>query len=327
MAGSSSPGWRTRCDTCSGTINQIIKGFSVIDLSGVFIPAVTPFRPDTGEVDLSAMQENLRRWGAFPLRGVVIAGTTGEAVLLDEDERVELVRAAGEVMRPETLLTVGTGLESTRATLRLTRRVAEAGADAVLVQPPAYYRGAMSPEALREHYLRVADGSPVPVIVYQAPLRMSTLDFPTGLVAELSRHENLVGIKDSRGKLELMGELVEQCQAGFQVLAGSGALLYPALEVGAVGGIVAVANMAPGPSGDLFAAYMAGRSSEAGRLQQQIGPVHNEIVGAIGVPGVKVAMDLLGYRGGDPRPPILPLGEKGRVGVREILVRKGLLDG
>jgi 4-hydroxy-2-oxoglutarate aldolase len=299
----------------------------VIDLGGVFIPAVTPFLPGTGEIDLPAMQENLRHWGDFSIRGIVIAGTTGEAVLLDEEERLELVRGAREVLDPNILLTVGTGLESTRATVRLTRAVANEGADAVLVQPPAYYKGAMTPEALREHYLAVADGSPVPVVVYQAPLRMSTLDFPTGLVAELSNHENIVGIKDSRGKLELVGELVEQCQDGFQVLVGSGALLYPALEVGAVGGILGVANMAPGPSVDLFQAFKAGRGSEAGRLQEQIGPIHDEIVGAIGVPGVKVALDFLDYRGGDPRPPIRPLAEKGRVRVRETLVRNGVLDG
>ncbi|MCJ7629938.1 MAG: dihydrodipicolinate synthase family protein [Longimicrobiales bacterium] len=298
----------------------------MIDLSGVFIPAVTPFLPETGEIDLPAMQENLRRWGDFPIRGIVIAGTTGEAVLVDEEERLELVRGAREALNPNVLLTVGTGMESTRATVRLNRAVAQEGADAVLVQPPAYYKGAMTPEALREHYLAVADASPIPVVVYQAPLRMSTLDFPTGLVAELSKHENIVGIKDSRGSLDLVGELVEQCQSGFQILVGSGALLYPALEVGAVGGIVAVANMAPGPSAELFQAFKAGRGSEAGRLQQQIGPIHNEIVGAIGVPGVKVALDLLNYRGGDPRPPIRPLAEKGKATVREILVRNGLLD-
>ena len=299
----------------------------MIDLSGVYLPAVTPFDPETGEVDIPAFQENLRRWGDFPINGVVLAGTTGEAVLVEEEERVALVRAAREVLNPAIRLTVGTGLESTRATLRLSRRVADEGAEAVLVQPPAYYKGAMTPEALREHYVTVAEGSPIPVIVYQAPLRMSTLEFPTGLVAELSTHDNIVGIKDSRGKLDLVGELVEHCQEGFQVLVGSGALLYPGMEVGAVGGIVAVANMAPGPCGQVFQAFQAGRTSEAGRIQQQIGPVHNEIVASVGVPGVKHALDLLGYRGGNPRPPILPLGEKGRASVRETLARHGLLDG
>ncbi len=297
----------------------------MIDLSGVFIPAVTPYLPGTGEVDLAAMQANLRRWATFPVQGVVLAGTTGEAVLLDEVERVALVEAAREVLPPHVLLTVGTGLESTRATIRLTRAVAEAGAEAVLVQPPAYYKGAMTPEALREHYLAVAEASPVPVIIYQAPLRMSTLDFPTGLVAELSHHRNLVGIKDSRGKLELVGELTEQCRSGFQVLVGSGAHLYGGMEVGAVGGIVAVANVAPEASGELFRAYRAGRSAEAGRLQQLVGPIHNELVAGMGVGALKAALDMLGYRGGVPRPPLRPFPEARRAEVREILVRSGLL--
>jgi 4-hydroxy-2-oxoglutarate aldolase len=297
----------------------------VIDLSGVFIPAATPFQKGSGDLDIAGFTGNLRAWSQHPIRGIVIAGTTGEAVLLDEEERLALVEAAGEVLPGEILLTVGTGLESTRATVRLTRGAAERGAQAVLVQPPAYYKGAMTPEALREHYQAVADASPVPVIVYQAPLRMSTLDFPTGLVAELSSHENIVGIKDSRGKLDLMGEVVEQCRPGFQLLVGSGAMLYPALEIGAAGGILGIANLAPGPCGEIFQAFKAGRSSEAGRIQQVMGPVHNEIVGAIGVPGVKVGLDLLGLSGGDPRPPVRPLSEKGRDGVRDVLAKAGLL--
>ncbi len=298
----------------------------MIDLSGVFLPAVTPFLPGTGEVDLAGVKSNLRRWAEHPIQGIVLAGTTGEAVLLDEAERVALVEAAREVLPSEILLTVGTGLESTRATIRVTRAVAEAGAQAVLVQPPAYYKGGMTPEALREHYRAVADASPVPVIIYQAPLRMSTLDFPTGLVAELSGHERLVGIKDSRGKLELVGELVEQCREGFQVLVGSGAHLYGGMEVGAVGGIVAVANVAPGASGELYAAYKAGRTAEAGRLQQLLGPLHNDLVAGMGVGGVKVALDLLGYRGGDPRPPLRPFPEARKGEVREVLGRAGLVE-
>jgi 4-hydroxy-2-oxoglutarate aldolase len=154
---------------------------------------------------------------------------------------------------------------------------------------------------------------------------MSTLDFPTGLLAELSQHEKLVGLKDSRGNLELMGEVLDQCQEGFQLLVGSGAHFYPALELGAVGGIVAVANMAPGASAGLYEAFSAGRSSEAGRLQERIGPVHNAIVAGIGVGGVKASLDLIGLKGGDPRPPIRPITDEKREAVREALVRGGLL--
>mgnify|MGYP006277529419 CR=1 FL=1 len=297
-----------------------------MDLSGVHIPVVTPFQSGSGEVDLPAYRENLEKLAAHPVRGIVVAGTTGEAILLDEEERVALVTAARDVLPEDILVLAGTGVESTRATVRLCRKAAEAGADAVLVQPPAYYKGAMTPAALRIHYLAAAEASPVPLVVYQAPLRMSTLDFPTGLVAELSNHGNVVGIKDSRGKLELMGELVSQCKEGFQLLVGSGAMLYPALEVGAAGGIVAVANLAPGACGELFRAFQAGRMPEAGRLQERVGPVHNEVVGGMGVPGVKAALDLLGLRGGDPRPPLQPLPEKGGERLREVLRKGGLLE-
>lgn len=296
-----------------------------MDLGGVLIPATTPFRPDTGEVDREAFRFNLERWAGTGVQGVVLAGTTGEGVLLDEAERVALVEVAREVLPSRMVLAVGTGLESTRATVRLCRAAADAGAQAVLVQPPAYYRGAMTPEALREHYLAVADASSVPVIIYQAPLRMSTIDLPTGLVAELSRHENLVGIKDSREKLEVVGELVQRCRRGFAVLVGSGVHLYAGMELGAVGGIVAVANVAPEDSARLYRAYRAGRTAEAGRLQERLGPLHRDLVAGMGIGGVKAALDLLGYRGGKPRPPLRPFPEARRSEVREVLVRAGLV--
>jgi 4-hydroxy-2-oxoglutarate aldolase len=191
--------------------------------------------------------------------------------------------------------------------------------------PPAFYRGAMTPEALAMHYRRVADESRLPVILYQVPTRLSTIELPTGLVAELSRHENVVGIKDSRASLEIVGELVEQCRDGFQVLVGSGAHLYASLEVGAVGAILGVANLMPRETAELLRAYGEGRTAEAGRLQEVIGPVHKTAVGEMGVAGVKAALDLLGLRGGDPRPPLRPLADKRREELRSVLERAGLL--
>ncbi len=298
-----------------------------MDLSGVFIPAVTPFDPVTGEIDVVAFRANLRSWLKHPVSGVVVGGSTGEAVLLDESERLALWESARDVMNGDRLLVAGAGAESTRATVRLCQAAADAGADAVLVQPPAFYKGGMSPEALRIHYIEVADSSPVPVIIYQVPLRMSTLDLPSGLVAELSSHQCIVGIKDSRGSLELVGELLDQCRDGFQVLVGNGALFYAALEMGAAGGILGLANMAPGETAALHEAWVDGRSSEAGRIQERVGPVHKEIVGGMGVPGVKAALDLQGLHGGRPRPPLLPLDERSRGKVAAILESAGLLEG
>jgi 4-hydroxy-2-oxoglutarate aldolase len=296
-----------------------------IDLRGAFLPVTTPFDPVTGDVDLVAFRANLRAWFAHPLRGLLVAGSTGESVFLDEAELATLVQAARDVVPGDRLVIVGTGAESTRHTIRRTGAAAELGADAVLVKPPAYFRGAMSPQALATHYRAVADASPVPVIVYQVPLRLSTLELPTGLVAELSRHENIVGIKDSRGSLDLVGELVDQCDADFQVLVGAGSKLYGGLEIGAVGGIVAVGLMAPGEAAAISVAFQEGRKVDAGRIQERIAPVHDGIVGGMGVPGVKAALDILGLHGGDPRPPLAPVSDHRREEIRAILDTAGLL--
>jgi 4-hydroxy-2-oxoglutarate aldolase len=297
-----------------------------IDLRGTLVPVTTPFDPVTGDVDVVAFRANLRRWFEHPLRGLLIAGSTGESVYLDEAETSALVEAARDAVPEDRLMVVGTGAESTRQTIARTKSAAEGGADAVLVKPPVYYKGAMTPEALAAHYRAVADASPVPVLVYQVPLRLSTLEFPTGLIAELSHHENIVGIKDSRGNLDLVGELVEQCVEGFQVLVGAGSILYGGLGVGAAGGIVGVGLMAPAAAAEVSVAFFDGREADAGRAQERIAPVHNQIVGGMGVPGVKAALDILGYKGGAPRPPLSPVGEERRQQIRGILEAADLLE-
>jgi 4-hydroxy-2-oxoglutarate aldolase len=295
-----------------------------VDLSGVLVPCTTPFDPVTGEVDLVGFRANVRSFLAHPVRGIVVGGSTGEAVLLEEDERMVLLKGARDLVPDDRLVVAGTGAESTRTTIRRCRASAGTGADAVLVQPPAFYRGAMTDAALLEHYRAVAAASPIPVILYQVPLRMSTLEFSTNLVADLAKIDNVVGIKDSRGSLELVAELVDRTPDTFQVLVGSGAVLYGSLEVGAVGGILAVANLAPGPAAAIHTAHRAGDSVEAGRIQEAVAPMHAEIVAAMGVPGVKAGLDLLGLRGGDPRLPLRPLSDRDRESVASVLDHAGL---
>ena len=295
-----------------------------VDLSGVLVPCTTPFDPVTGEVDLVGFRANVRSFLAHPVRGIVVGGSTGEAVLLEEDERMVLLEGARDLVPDDRLVVAGTGAESTRSTIRRCEESAGTGADAVLVQPPAFYRGAMTDAALLEHYRAVAAASPIPVILYQVPLRMSTLDFSTNLVADLAKVANVVGIKDSRGSLELVAELVDRTPDAFQVLVGSGAVLYGSLEVGAVGGILGVANLAPGAAAAIHTAQRAGDSAEAGRMQEAVAPVHTEIVAAMGVPGVKAGLDLLGLRGGDPRLPLRPLSDRDRESVASVLDHAGL---
>lgn len=296
-----------------------------VDLSGTFLPVTTPFDPVTGDLDVVAFRANLRSWFAHPIRGILIGGSTGESVFLDDSELVALIEAAADVVPTDRIVIAGTGAESTRRTIQLTQSAADAGADVVLVSPPAYFKGAMTAPVLARHYGAVADASPIPVMVYQVPLRLSTLEFPTSLIGELSAHENIVGIKDSRGKLELVGELVENTTDDFQVLVGSGAILYGSLELGAVGGIVAVGLMAPGEAAEISVAFADGRTGDAGRVQERIAPVHQEIVGGMGVPGVKAALDLLGLRGGQPRAPLQAPSEGRIEEIRGILEAADLL--
>jgi 4-hydroxy-2-oxoglutarate aldolase len=293
-----------------------------LDLSGVFIPVASPFTP-AGELDLDAFRANVTAWLSHSIRGLVVAGSTGEAVLLDEAERLRLLEAAREALG-ERLLIAGTGAESRRTTLRLTEAAAGAGADAVLVQPPAFYKGAMTSKATGDHFRAVADASPLPVLIYQVPLKMSTLDLPNDLIVELSEHPNIVGIKDSRGKLELIRDLVERCEPGFQVIVGNGALLLPALEAGAAGGILGVANLMPGACTAVFRAWKAGRPEEARSVQGRVAPVHISVIGGMGVPGVKAALDRLGMQGGPPRPPLRPLGTPELDEVEAVLRAAGL---
>jgi 4-hydroxy-2-oxoglutarate aldolase len=297
----------------------------MISLDGILVPAATPFDPVTGDVDLVALRANLRSWLAHPIRGVVMGGSTGEAVFLDDGERLAVLEAARDLVPSDRLLVAGTGTESTRATIRRTLESAERGADAVLVQPPAFYRGAMTAERLRVHYLALADASPVPVILYQVPPRFSTLEFETGLVVELAGHPNIVGMKDSRGSLEVLGDIARSVPRDFQLLVGTGARLFAALQVGAVGGILGVANLAPAASAGIVRAASEGDAATAGSLQELVAPLHDGIVGAFGVPGVKRAMDLLGMHGGAPRPPLAPLGPEGEDRVRGLLQDAGLL--
>ncbi len=294
-------------------------------LEGVIAPVTTPFDRRTGELAPISFRENLRRWLAAGVHGFVIAGSTGEAPLLDEEEIVRLVEYARDVVPPEPTLIAGTGAESTRATVRLARAAAEAGADAVLVRPPAYYRSRMDPETVRLHFEAVADAIPIPLVLYNVP-QFVPVEITSGLLAELGAHPNIVGIKDSTGDLKLLGALLDAAPPGVAVMVGAGSRLYAGLELGAAGGIVAVACVAPEATVEVYERYRAGDVGAAGKAQSTIAPLHSKIVSELGVPGVKYALDLLGYAGGDPRPPLRPLDERARRKVADELRRAGLLE-
>jgi 4-hydroxy-2-oxoglutarate aldolase len=289
----------------------------VIALNGILAPLVTPFG-EAGDLDLEGFGRNIRAHLAAGCCGVVVTGSTGEAALLDDAERNTLVeRARSEVGSEHTLL-VGTGSESTRATIARTRLAAERGADGVLVVAPHYYSDAMSAEALREHYVRVADESPVPVLLYTIPKYMHFSLLPD-VVADLATHENIVGMKDSSGDAALFARYLESQSEYFRVLTGNGVLLCEALIMGAFGTILAASLFAPARSFDVWQAHQRGDNHAAMHAQTALTPLAQRIVGQMGIAGVKAALDRVGLVGGAPRPPLRPLAAPAKALLEELL--------
>ena len=288
-----------------------------ISLSGVFGPLTTPFGSD-GEVDLAALESNIAAHLRAGLDGVVATGSTGEAALLDERERAQIVECARRVVPKDRLLVVGVGAESTRTTLSYAKTAGKLGADAVLVVAPHYFGSAMTEAALRTHYLRVADGSPLPVVLYNIPKYMH-FRLSNALVGELAAHENVVGIKDSSGDREsLLGYLESQSDA-FTVLTGNGPFWKTALELGARGGILAYSLFLPEAALAIRGAMSSRDTATAEELQRRVTPAARTIVNELGPAGVKAALDVVGLKGGAPRPPLLPLSEDDLGRVRQLM--------
>ena len=226
-----------------------------MSLRGVIPPLVTPFHADGG-LDLEAFSATLEALAAHDFAGFLVLGSNGEAASLDEGEKLLLVAAARRTV-PGRFLLVGTGLESTRGTIALTRKVGDLGADAVLVLTPCYYKTRMTAEALRRHFEAVADASPVPIYLYSVPA-FTGLPWPPGLAATLAAHPRIRGLKESSGDVGLLARLVESAPAGFEIACGNAPVFYPALCVGASGGILAVANCAPRATLALYACLRRG---------------------------------------------------------------------
>lgn len=279
-------------------------------LRGVLVPVTTPFDPVTGDVAPVPLRANARAFLAAGVQGIVAAGSTGEASLLDEAEFRQLVEWLRDVVPPERTLVVGAGRESTRATIEACRVAGEFGADAVLVRAPAYYGASLSPDALTDHFRRVADGSPVPLLVYNIP-KYTHVALADRLLAGLAEHPNVAGVKDSSGDLKNFAAYAE-ATPGWAHFMGSGSHFYAALELGAAGGILAVANPATALAGAVWDAWVTGDRAVAGAAQERLTPINKLVVGELGVPGVKAALDVVGRVGGPVRAPLADLGDRDR---------------
>jgi 4-hydroxy-2-oxoglutarate aldolase len=304
----------------------------MIELHGIFAPITTPFTADGESLALDRLNQNLSLYDKTRLAGYAVCGSTGEAILLTWDETERLFAAVAEYNSARKLLIAGTGVESTSETIVRTKRAAALGFNVALVRTPHYYKPAMTHAALLDYYRRVADASPIPILVYSIP-QFTGIEVPGELVARLAEHPNICGIKESWGKLNVVEEIIASAPRLFQTLVGAAYILEPSLKLGAVGAILGVACIAPDLCAALYDAARAGDSAKAEEIQRTLTPVAQKCVSELGVPGVKFAMDTLGHAarhaegfyGGPTRSPLLPLTAAQQAEVKSALTASGLL--
>ena len=297
--------------------NKVMK-----TIRGIIPPITTPF-DQNGELVPDALSKNLEKYLQYNLSGFLVLGSNGEAVLLNRSEKLHVLETARASIPKNRIMIAGTGCQSTRETMDMCKEAARIGADAVLVLNPFYYRGRMDNMALENHFLKVADASPVPVLIYNMPASTG-IDLDAAFITGLSKHPNIIGLKDSGGNLTKMGDIIRHTDPSFTVLSGSAGTLLASLLLGAKGGIVAFANVAPQKCIDLFQWFLSGKVEDARLLQLEIIRLNTLVTRKYGVPALKSVMDMLGLYGGPPRAPLMPIEEKLRVKLESAMIESGI---
>jgi 4-hydroxy-2-oxoglutarate aldolase len=288
-----------------------------VELQGIFAPLTAPLAPD-GSIAPSKLRENIARYDRLGLAGYVINGSTGESVLLRWEEIYRLWQAAKDTAAPGKILIAGSGAESTGETIEHTNRAASLGFDAALVRTPHFYKPQMKLEELSEFYLRVADAARIPVLVYSVPI-FTNLQVDAALIARVALHPNIIGMKDSSGDIEGVRKIIAAAPKSFRTLVGSASTLFESLELGACGAILALANAFPELCVEIYEASRSGNSARARSLAQQLLAPAKILGLQYGIPGLKYTLDRLGYYGGPPRPPLLPLSESAKLEIDVML--------
>jgi len=287
------------------------------DLKGILLPTTTPFDSD-GRISTTDITSNIKSWSSRGVIGFVVLGSTGERVHLDEREYLEVIEVSRAAS--DSILIAGAGQQSTINTIKEIKSAARAGAQAVLVITPYFYRPAITQETLVNYYTAVADAAPVPVLLYSMP-PLTGIKIEPETIARLSEHPNIIGVKDSSNDLPAFRRTLELCPSDFAVMTGNGTVLFDALRAGATGGILAVGCVVPEVCVEIFRAFKNGDLEQAERLQTELTPLASAVTTKYGIGGLKAALDFAGYRGGAVRAPLRAPDDAARAEIKSVLDR------
>ena len=292
-------------------------------IKGVIPPMITPFK-ENGDVDYRMHANNMEKWNNDNLAGYLVLGSNSEAVYLNEEEKLEMIRITVEAAKKDRLILAGTGMESTRETIKLTNKASRLGAHGALVLTPFYYGGKMNDEALIRYFTEVADNSDIPILIYNVT-KFTHVNISAGAVEVLSRHPNIIGMKDSSGDVPQLVKFISVVPEDFNLMVGTASSWYPALTLGISAGIMALANCSPNECALVQEYYENGQIEKAKDTYTRIFPVNTAVTAVYGIAGLKYACTLSGYAGGYVRKPLLELKEDEKKKVRDILSKAGLI--
>jgi 4-hydroxy-2-oxoglutarate aldolase len=288
-----------------------------LSVEGICLPLTTCFDANE-DLDLIGLSANIRRYNHSGILGYVVLGSTGERVNLNEEEYLRVVETARAHTPRSMTFIVGAGQQSTRGTINEVRAAANAGADAILVLTPYFYRSAITQDTLVTYYNRVADSSSIPVVLYSMPA-LTGIKIQPETIARLAQHPNIIGVKDSSNDIEGFQQTVELCPKDFAVLTGNGTVLFDALKSGATGGILAVGCAVPEVCVEIFQLFQQGEIERAGQLQSKLTPFAAAVTTRFGIGGLKAALDRSGYVGGVVRRPLAAPNEEQCAEILELL--------
>lgn len=296
-----------------------------IRIEGVLPPMITPFK-ENGDVDYEAFEENIQSWNEDKLAGYLVLGSNSETAYLAEEEKIQLIKIIVSNAKPGRHIIVGSGMESLRETIRFTNVAAKLGVHAALVLTPSYYGGKMTHEALVNFFTVLADNSDIPILIYNVP-KFTHINIKPETVEMLSKHPNIVGMKDSLGDVPQLATFKRIVPDDFNLMVGTASAWFPALTLGIKAGILALANCNPNECASVKESFDNGDWEKAREIYQRVFPINTAVTGTYGIAGLKYACDLLGYKGGKVRAPLLPLKEEEKRSIEEILEKAQVMYG